>query len=56
MCDAVVRFRDALDKSKAKQTLTMGQAVTLEEAAIAASSAVKLARNEASAAKSLPTA
>ena len=29
MCDAVVRFRDALDKSKAKQTLAMGQAVTL---------------------------
>ena len=51
MCDAVVRFRDALDKSKAKQTLAMGQAVTLEEAEVAASSAVKLTRNEAIAAK-----
>ena len=44
MCDAVAMFRDALEKSKAKQTLAMGQALTLEEAATAASSAVKLAR------------
>ena len=51
MYDVVVKFIDELGKFKAKEALAMGQAVRLEEAATAASSAVKLARSEASAAK-----